>query len=136
MKNVIIVRGADFSGVAVGQYITEDMVTTESGKYIQLSDGSEGILYSWKSIDFLEIPAGFSVIRGTTNAYYTVAAVAFYDSSQSYISGDNGGAQGGAGTVAVDINTVIPSNAKYVKLSWQFGGGTDVDISFPSLYFK
>lgn len=136
MNNVLVIKGADFSEVAIGEYISEDMVTIKSGKYILLSDGSEAELSSWKSTDFYEIPNGFSVIRGNTNGYYTVAAVAFYDSSHNYISGDNGGAQGGAGTVLVNLNTAIPSNAKYIKLSWQFGGGTDVDLSFPSLYFK
>lgn len=92
IRNRIIVKGADFSSVAIEQesIIDEyqvDFSWSTIGKYIKLSNGEEVNLAEWNISNYIDLPTGLLSINGHIFGYETVANIACYDASQNYLGG-------------------------------------------------
>ena len=94
MGKRIILIGADFSNCAVDN---EDVIVDVpvsfnweyNGMYILKETGELTALSSWKTSEFINIPQGAVAIKGYIYGYPTVANVACYDSSGTYLGGFN-----------------------------------------------
>lgn len=90
--NRIIVKGADFSQVAIEQeLVTRDEQVDFSwniiGKYIVKESGELESLSTWNISNYITIPNDLISIYGQIYGYETVANIAFYDDSNVYLGG-------------------------------------------------
>lgn len=145
MGKVLIIKGADFSKVAVGNIepvptppgptppgptplvidlgtLTNAYMAT-NGAITPITDLSSSD--SWKISDFVSIPSGMTKITGTYDHPHenqvgakNIAYIAFYNDSKSSIV-SNYRAQV-SGTIDT-INATVPSGATYFRMCFRFG---------------
>ncbi len=92
MGKRIILIGADFSNCAVDtESVIVDVPVNFSweynGKYILKSDGTLTDLNGWKTSEFINVPQNVIAVKGYTYGFPTVANVACYNSSGTYLGG-------------------------------------------------
>ena len=90
--NRIIVKGADFSQVAIEQeaFTTEVAVDFNwdiLGKYISLNTGDEVALDTWNISNYITLPNNLISINGKIYGYPTAANIACYNDSNEYLGG-------------------------------------------------
>lgn len=94
MGKRLIIKGADFSNCTVDtESINVDVPVSFSweydGKYILKSDGTLTSLSTWKTSELINVPQGAIAVKGVIYGYPTVANVACYNSSGTYLGGFN-----------------------------------------------
>lgn len=92
MGKRLIIKGADFSNCAVNtESINVDVPVSFNweydGKYILKSDGTLTSLPTWKTSELINVPQGAIAVKGYIYGYPTVANVACYNSSGTYLGG-------------------------------------------------
>lgn len=101
--------GGNGGGGGGGDYKSVwDGVITYSNTYIDQNTGNELSAANWSSTDYLDVSGNAGLLYRAGNIS-TSGYGAFYDTNKVYV-----GACGRAGT---DGSILIPSNAKYVRLS-------------------
>lgn len=135
MGKRIILIGADFSNCAVDN---EDVIVDVpvsfnweyNGKYILKSDGTLTDLNGWETSEFINIPQNAIAVKGYTYGFPTVANVACYNSSGTYLGGFNKTPEG-QGEYYVSASDFPAGTTKIrVCADVMSFGGTEVTVIF------